>query len=315
MNGDINIKKIPKTDHLEKESNDKPKDFKKIFFRIFQTLVMMGVVVVITTLVVDATDNIDNFSNSLIGSAIGISGSDGGGSRCPDGMVYITSASGSFCIDKYTASASDDCPYPEPSSQSQTRENLSANECKPVSVAGAMPWRYISQTQAQEACQQVGKFLPDNEKWFNASRGTPSDRAGSLNDCNLDNNWNDSPGPTGSGENCVSGFNTFDQVGNTWEWVNDIVRDGVIDGHKLPETGYITSVDTKGIVLATDPDEPDENYNKDWLWVNPEGTRGVMRGGFFGSRSDGGVYSFHAEMTPDFSGRAVGFRCVSETNN
>ncbi len=313
-NNKVNDLKIEcRKDERQEEPKKKKDHLKEKLFGFLKLIVMMSAVVVLTTLAVDATDNMDNLGNSLVGSAVGIGGENK--SRCPEGMVYVTSGSGSFCIDAYTASASGDCPNPEPSSQSETRDNLSASGCKPVSKADAIPWRYISQTQAQDACRKAGKFLPDNEKWFIAARGTPSDGPWDSESCNLDNNWSESPGPTGSGKDCLSYAGSFDQVGNTWEWVSNTVRDGVMDGQTLPETGYITSVDTEGVILETDPDKPNENYNGDWLWIKSEGTRGVMRGGFFGSRSDGGVYSFHAEMTPDFAGRAVGFRCVSEPAN
>ena len=226
-------------------------------------------------------------------------------------MTYISSAGGSFCIDAFTASASGKCPHLNPSSQSETGENLSSSECKPTSRPDALPWRYVSQTQAQTACSLAGKRLASTREWYEAAQGTPSSNGGAEG-CNLYNVWPESPDRTGTGPEYVSGAGSFDHVGNVWEWTDGVVRNGEIEGHTLPEPGYITSVDTHGLVLSTDPDRPDENYNGDRLWINSEGTRGVMRGGFFGSGTDGGVYSFHAEMTPDFAGRAVGFRCASE---
>ncbi len=273
-------------------------------------LVVITVSTVLSTVMMHATGDTP-FSETLLGFAFG--GKESGEmSRCPEGMSFISSGKGPFCIDTYTASAGKSCPNRDPSSRSETAENILTSGCVPVSEEGVLPWRYISQTQAQEACQKAGKFLPSGEQWFYASRGTPSEQPWGSESCNLSNNWLYNPGPAGSGGSCISYAGTYDQVGNVWEWVNDTARQGVIDGQKLPNPGYITSVDATGLVLETDPENPDPNYTKDRFWVNPEGTRGVMRGGFHGSGTDGGVYSMHVEMTPDFAGRAVGFRCATE---
>lgn len=276
----------------------------------FGFLVVITVSTLLSTVMMHATNDVP-FSETLLGLAFGTKEA-GDRSRCPPGMSFVSSSDGSFCIDTYTASAGKNCPNQDPSSRSETGENILTSGCVPVSEPNALPWRYISQTQAQEACQKAGKFLPNGRQWFYASRGTPSEVPLSSDSCNLSNNWAYSPGPVGSGEDCVSYAGVYDQVGNVWEWVNDTARDGVIDGHTLPDPGYITSVDATSLVLATDPDRPDENYTNDRFWMSPEGTRGVMRGGFYGSGTDGGVYSMHVEMTPDFAGRALGFRCATE---
>lgn len=36
----------------------------------------------------------------------------------------------------------------------------------------------------------------------------------------------------------------------------------------------------------------------------------MMRGGFYRSGEDGGIYSIHADIEPTFSSGAIGFRCV-----
>ena len=278
-----------------------------------KTISLLAVIVLSTflsTVVMHATGDAP-FSETLLGFAFGGKG-EKSISRCPEGMVYVSRAGGSFCIDVYTASAGKNCPNLEPSSRSETGENLSASGCMPVSKPEVMPWRNISQTQAQEACQKAGKFLPGSEQWFYAARGTPVEGPWDEDNCNLNNNWLTDPGLTGSAKKCISYAGAYDMVGNVWEWIDETVREGEVVGLKFPDPGYITSVDATGLVLDTDPDHPDPNYTKDRFWINPEGTRGVMRGGFHGSGTDGGVYSTHAEMTPDFAGRAVGFRCATE---
>jgi len=284
----------------------------KSWLSVVRGLVVMVAVIALTTVLVNASDNWSNLSGSVLGSVFG-----GGGSvsRCPEGMAYVAQAGGSFCVDIYSASADSSCPYPDPASQDETRDNLRDPNCLAVSKEGVMPWRHISQTQAQEICQKSGKFLPSSEQWYRASLGTPAGRPWGENDCQLDYNWDQSPGLTGTGSNCRSHAGTFDQVGNVWEWVDATVRNGSVNNFDLPEAGYITAVDADGWVIETDPGQPDENYTGDRLWLRSEGVRGVMRGGFFGSRQDGGVFSFHAEMDPGFVGRAVGFRCAAEVND
>ena len=264
--------------------------------------------ILLTTVMISASDELTSSSASSLWSAIGSDEEQ----ICREGMVYINEPDISYCIDRYPAAAGEDCPYPDPGSQSETRDNLQDADCRAVSEPERIPWRYLSLSQAQEACQSADKFLASGHQWYQAARGTPSSPPWGQDECLLDHNRSPAPAPAGSATGCVSHAGTYDQVGNVWEWVDEQVTDGQLNGTTLPKEGFITSVDSKGVVLDTDPDQPDENYGNDRLWLNPEGTRGVMRGGFYGSGTDGGVYSFHAEMTPDFAGRAVGFRCVTE---
>ncbi len=314
------IKIKPKNERIERRQDvykevkiydsSKRRGGRRVLKTIFSLFVVIFISTLLSTVVMHATNDAP-FSETLLGFAFGGKGV-GELSRCPEGMSYISSGRGSFCIDTHTASVGKSCPNFNPSSQSETTENLSTSGCFPESQPDTMPWRYISQTQAQEVCQKAGKFLPSGEQWFYASRGTPSEPPWGLESCNLANNWKTNPGPAGLAKDCVSYAGVYDMVGNVWEWVDDVVREGEMEGLKLPNPGFITSVDVRGVVLETNPNHPDPNYTKDRFWINPEGTRGVMRGGFHGSGTDGGVYSMHAEMTPDFAGRAVGFRCVTE---
>lgn len=277
--------------------------------RYGKTALMLFGGMILTSVMIDAADNYQDPAGSLLGSVILRQGGEGE-SKCPDGMVLIDTVEERFCLDTYTASAGEDCPHSLPAGAGDTRANLSHSDCQPVSRPEAEPWRYISQSQAQEACQSAGKFLPDGRRWYTAARGTPSDPPFTPESCHLDNNWGESPGLTGSGADCVSHSGSYDQVGNVWEWVDETVVDGRLNDQELPPPGFITAVDNHGTPIATDPDELDPDHSGDRLWLNNRGVRGVMRGGFFGSGRDGGVYSFHAEMTPDFVGRAVGFRCM-----
>ena len=55
---------------------------------------------------------------------------------------------------------------------------------------------------------------------------------------------------------------------------------------------------------------PSQDFEQDYLWQSPEGIYGVLRGGFFGSGEDAGVYAVHAKTAPTVAAIAIGFRCV-----
>lgn len=89
----------------------------------------------------------------------------------------------------------------------------------------------------------------------------------------------------------------------------DIVN-GTYNGRTLPPSGYVTQVDDTGVAAVTS-DVPDPNdMFETYFWSDTEGVFAMMRGGFYSGRSDAGVYSVHAATNPNFTGTAVGFRCV-----
>ncbi len=229
---------------------------------------------------------------------------------CGVDMVYVVAPGGGFCIDKYEVSASENCPYAEPMSQSDTRFNVNDKKCKPVSKSGQTPWRFISQDQAILACAKAGKRLPTNEEWFAAALGTPDRLSGwSVNDCQVDNNWDDQPGKTGDGINCVSAAGAFDMIGNVWEWVSGTVDNGEYEGRELPSSGYINGTDS-GVMPAKTEDEPDQNYYDDYFWLTKKGVRGVARGGYWGNKGEAGQYSLYVVVEPSYTGKGIGFRCA-----
>lgn len=234
-----------------------------------------------------------------------------GGDGCPQDMVFVGNSRGGFCVDKFEASPGPDCPYKEPGSSQDTRTNLDDAECKPVSENGARPWRFISRDQAREACAKAGKRLPTSEEWYQAVLGTPDKENGwTAQDCQVNKNWNQQPGRTGSAENCRSGAGAFDMIGNVWEWVKDDAEDGILEGDQLPGPGFVQAVTDKGIPYETDASQPNPDYNNDYLWLKNTGRRGVARGGYWGNASDAGKYAMYIVPPPDFSGPGIGFRCV-----
>lgn len=253
---------------------------------------------VITALGIDAADTLSGSRSTLLGQVI--SSKEAG--ACPAGMVPVPMASTYTCVDAYEASASKNCPHPNPNNELETKANIDATECASVSEAGRNPWRFITREQAFTACMRAGKRLPESEEWYVSTAGTPD----SSSVCNID-----SSGPQASGANasCVSAVGAYDTVGNVWEWTSDDVIEGMYKGRALPEEGYVAQVDASGVAVLT-TQEPSELFYQDYLWAAHSGAFGVLRGGFYGSKSDAGVYAVHAKTPPTTSGTAIGFRCV-----
>jgi len=281
----------------------KRKIWRKFFYYFFIAILAVGLV----TIGIDAVDHYDNLSDSVVGHLF-FQGAD---APCPAEMVFVPSAAGGFCLDKYEAAAGRRCPHQEIGNQLMTRENLDAPDCAPESRAGAQPWRFISQTQAMAVCAKAGKRLPTGEEWFKAALGTPDKAAGwGADDCQVDSNWPSQPGPAGTGRNCVSSFGAYDMVGNVWEWIKDEAVDGVYRGRALPATGYVAAVDTDGLAAETRESEADQNFGADYFWIKASGVRGLARGGYWQNKADSGLYAVYIVSPTSFAGTGIGFRCA-----
>lgn len=230
----------------------------------------------------------------------------GGQELCPEGMTLVTSSERQFCIDRYEVSPGAGCFYTAPENPRESLLNLREAGCVPVSRAGVVPWRYLSQMHAVEACAKAGKRLPTALEWHRASIGTPEDHTS----CVLEHS-EPAPAPTGSRGSCVSTAGAFDMVGNVWEWVDEEVVDGVWQGKTLPDTGYVHAVDRAGVALSSGATSS-ELYGADRVWAQSEGVMGMMRGGYYKSGTDGGIYALYAASPLSFAGTAVGFRCVRD---
>lgn len=253
---------------------------------------------IITALGIDAADTLSGSRGTLLGQLIG---SDQQGA-CEAGMVGVGFASTFTCVDVYESGALQDCPYPSPQNELETRLNLESSGCGASSKAEVLPWRFITREQANVACMKAGKRLPTNEEWHLFASGTRDDEAV----CNTNSSV---VLKTGDNTQCVSAIGVRDAIGNVWEWTSDDVITGVHNGRELPVSGYVAQVDKEGIATLTNT-TPSNLFYKDYFWSSKEGAYGIMRGGFFGSQSDAGVYAVHAQTLPTAAGTAIGFRCV-----
>jgi hypothetical protein len=279
----------------------------KIISKTIKALGIGIIAVILVTIGIDASDHFDNMSESIVGRVF--FGENEG--LCPEGMTHILNDAGGFCIDIYEASPDKNCPYINPKSQEETRSNLNLDSCKAVSVEGVIPWSFVSQAQAQVACAKAGKRLVTAEEWYLASLGTPDlSENWTYDDCHVNNNWENQPGETGTGVKCVSSYGVYDMIGNVWEWVGGELNEGFLEDKKIPESGYINSVDSKGVPVKTNANNPDLNYNEDYLWTKDSGIRGLTRGGYWNSKTDAGIYAMYSAFDPSYVGSGIGFRCA-----
>lgn len=278
----------------------------KRLFKIFKSLVIGLTAIFLVTIGIDAADHYDNYSGSLAYKMI--YGQPAG--PCPSDMVFVSTDKGGFCIDKFENSVNDSCPVPSPKSQDETRNNIDADGCNSVSIVNAIPWTNVSQTQAAQICAKAGKRLPSNDEWYQAALGTPDVTSGwGTDDCQVASNWEAQPGRTGSGKKCLSPSGAYDMIGNVWEWVRAEISDGLYQGKKMPDSGYIKAVDINGVPITTDSN-PDPNYNLDYLWIKDKGLRGMARGGYWDNKGDAGQFSVYLVSPPNFVGPGIGFRCA-----
>ncbi len=265
--------------------------------RFVKTLVVLVVSVFLTTLALDATSTFEN-SKSLVSMA---GETVFGTETCPEGMVEILGST--LCVDAYEVGVGENCPLTEPKSLADTALNLQKPACKPVSKEGVLPWRYVTHEQAKQLCAIVKKRLPTAKEWYEASLGTRDGEA-----CN---NSSNRVSKTGMYKECYSGSGTYDMIGNVWEYVSDTAQDGMYDGRALPIEGYVAAVDGAGVVTITQATAT-VAFASDYAWTVPNGAVVLLRGGFYSSGSDGGIYTLQAKAEPSFAGAAVGFRCVTD---
>ena len=263
---------------------------------VLKGLVVVVSAVIITSLGIDATQTFEGSQ-----SALSILADDALRAECPEGAVLFNEGTGGWCVDKYEASVGTGCRIQQPSSAQDTALNLIDPECVPESVQGALPWTHTTYHQAVQLCGKADKELISAELWYRASAGTPDSTVCAVNGNSI-NKTGDNPGCSGVSE-------VYDMVGNAWEWIAATSEGGEYKGRGLPADGYVQAADAAGIAVETG-EEPNMLYGKDYFWSPVNGLNMMLRGGFYGSKSDAGVFATQANMDPNFSGEAVGFRCA-----
>lgn len=264
--------------------------------KIIPILMTVAVSVVVTTLGISASDVLEGKGGSLLGQLIGTDAS-----ICPPGMTHVESALTFTCVDTFEASPTPACVYSNPASGVETAANREDIDCMSVSQTGVTPWRFVTRDDAQLFCTRSGKRLPTAFEWYQAAIGTPSSR------CNISSNV---LFPAGKQSSCLSATGIFDAAGNVWEWTSDDVTEGVYKERKLPNSGYVTQVDAGGVATESIQEVSETSFDNDYIWSNQIGSFGIIRGGFYASGNDGGVYAVQATTKSSFFSSALGFRCV-----
>ena len=259
-------------------------------------LVVFGALV-LTTLGISASDVFSNSAGSLLGQL-----TESSERSCPVGMGEVVVGQTFSCVDLYEVSPGENCPVRSPQSKKETQNNLNTLKCMAESRADVQPWTYVTRSQAQALCARAGKRLPTSAEWFVIAAGT-------LDTEGVCNTNTGTAADTGEYEQCISGVQAYDTVGNVWEWVADDVVDGMFAGRVLPEEGYVGQVDTSGVAVYTTV-RPSDEFGADYFWSESEGIYSVLRGGFYGSGEDAGVYAVHSRTLPTAATVAIGFRCV-----
>jgi Sulfatase-modifying factor enzyme 1 len=258
-------------------------------------LVIFGALI-ITALGIDAADTLQGKSGTLLSQVIKTE------SGCGPGMLVVDAIPGITCVDQFEVSSGKECPIDVPSNSIESQKNADTRECVPESVKGSTPWGFVTRDQALQLCARVGKRLPTASEWYGMSLGMTDVESS----CNVSSK---AVSLTGSRDTCVTPYGAHDLVGNLWEWVSDDVIDGVYNSRSLPQNGYVEQVDNAGIATLTNTEEQ-ELYGKDYFWTPDTGVFGMVRGGYYDSGSDAGLYAVHADTPTNAASIGIGFRCV-----
>ncbi len=263
---------------------------------ILITSITIVVSVVVTTLAIDAADTLQGKGGTLLSSVI-----QSEVSGCPEGMVAISGVTFA-CVDQYEASPSTECPHTDTTNQLDSRSNFDDSKCESTSRAAVMPWVNVSREQARALCARRDARLPTNAEWYTVAAGMRDTKDA----CNTDSGALEK---TGVRAECTTEAVVHDLIGNAWEWTSDDAIDGSFNGRALPESGYVAQVDQAGVAVVSAA-QPDTLFAEDYVWTARTGAFGMLRGGFYGSRDDAGVFTLHAGTLPTAPSAGIGFRCV-----
>lgn len=230
-----------------------------------------------------------------------------------DVMVAV----GSWCVDKYEASAwstqtggtqyggaSDTYPCND---NGQDCGSGAANPIYARSVSGVTPSRYITWFQANIACFNSGKELLPNHVWQAAAAGTVDPGStGTPPSCNISGTG---PTTTGGGTSCLSTAGAENMIGSLSEWVADWGTSGA-----GTSAAYGTKVEVD-LTLSGYNDDGQwniggysyTNYGS-FGWIQGQ-VPAVFRGGHWLNGADAGVFAFNADYGASLWASGIGFRC------
>lgn len=261
-----------------------------------KSLIVIVGAMAFSVLGIQASDTLRGLDTRLTGLVADSAG------PCGAGATELLLGSHALCVDVFEASPASSCPHTDPTNQTETQANLNSSSCVAESKADAQPWRFVSLTQAQQLCARTGKRLPSNEEWYKFASGI-ADQSG----CVID-----SPGVQSTGAAvCVTPAGVHDTVGNVWEWIDEEITSGMYNDRPLPESGYVSLVDSDGVVVET-TGAGQEEFGLDYAWTKSDGVSGMIRGGFYGSENDAGIFAQNLTVPLDFKTAGVGFRCVRD---
>lgn len=262
-----------------------------------KSMVVIVGAVVLSTLGIEAADVMQGKAGRLTGTAL-LSNDDG---PCARTETLVRFGEYALCVDTYEAAPGGACVYTDVANEVQSNDNVHTPGCVAESAPGIVPWRFVTYTQAQQLCAREGKRLLTAREWYRLAVGIRS-----LDSCVV---AAEGVMPTGTG--CVAPTGVYDLVGNVWEWVDDTVVDGQWQGKHLPQSGYVAAVTAEGIVTDTSA-APVREFGEDYATVSHDGERGMVRGGFYGSGSDGGIFAQNMSVPLELATAGVGFRCVRD---
>ena len=223
------------------------------------------------------------------------------GSICPNDTTLIALGTHAICIDNYEASPSVDCPYLEPKNEIETLANLAKGGCRAESHANQWPWRFVKYTEAQQLCARAGKRLSTNDEWYRVALGLEN-----PDNCHLSGG---EVKQTGS-SNCMTASGVHDLVGNLWEWMDEVVYEGEYKGRLLPESGYVSLVDSEGVVVRR---AQNQTRASSLIMLGQQPVECMAYCGVvLWQWGDGGIFAQNMTVPLDFTAAGVGFRCVKD---
>ena len=109
---------------------------------------------------------------------------------------------------------------------------------------------------------------------------------------------------TGTAPKAYSRYGVWDAIGNVWEWVDLLIKDGRYNNDiALPSQNYITDFNIElGLPITTG--SASSKYRNDYFWINTSGLRAALRSGRWTHGAYAGlfiVYLYDVPSDSDYS--------------